>query len=117
MKILRPGKPVFASFKRVSGIVALMLISQQAIALAILLGEPANGGKILEARCTACHVSMFGDDGSKIYTRDDHQIKTVEGLMNQVSMCNERTQNGELNADQLDDITAHLNETFYKYDD
>ena len=107
----------FVNVKCALVILALMLVGQQAAALAILLGEPANGGKILEQRCTACHVKMFGDDGSSVYTRDDHKIKTIEGLTGQVSICNVQTQNGELNADQLDDITAYLNEMFYKYDD
>ena len=94
-----------------------VLISQQAMALATLLGDPEQGGEVLNARCTACHVNMFGGDGSSIYTREDHNVKTVEGLMQQVQICNANTQNGELSAEQEDDITAYLNETFYKYDD
>lgn len=100
-----------------TSVVAGLLISQQAIALATLLGDPEQGGKALDERCSACHVNMFGGDGSSIYTREDRRVKTIEGLMSQVQMCNANTQNGELSADQEDDITAHLNETFYKYDD
>ena len=100
-----------------ASVVAGLFISQQAMALATLLGDPEQGGKVLDERCSACHVNMFGGDGSSIYTREDHRVKTVEGLMSQVQMCNANTQNGELTADQEDDITAHLNETFYKYDD
>jgi len=100
-----------------ASMVAGLLISQQAMALATLLGDAEQGGKTLDERCSACHVNMFGGDGSEIYTRADHRIKTVEGLMSQVQNCNANTQNGELSADQEDDITAYLNETFYKYED
>lgn len=97
--------------------VAVLMISQQGMALATLLGDPEQGGEVLNERCSACHVNMFGGDGSSIYTREDHRVKTIEGLMSQVQICNANTQNGELSTDQEDDITAYLNETFYKYDD
>lgn len=99
------------------GIVLSGLLMQQALALAVLLGDAENGGKVLDEKCSACHVNMFGNDGSEIYTREDHKIKTVEGLMQQVQFCNENTQNGEMSEDTMDDITSYLNETFYQYDD
>lgn len=103
-------------FRKISGLAVLMLLSQHASGLAILLGDPENGGQLLADRCTACHVSMFGGDGSAIYTRPEH-IQSVEGLMKRVEICNDNTQNGELNADQLNDITAYLNETYYLFED
>lgn len=109
-------KPVKAA-SIIFGIGLNVLLVQQASALAVLLGDPENGGKVLAERCSGCHVNMFGNDGSEIYTREDHKIKTVEGLMQQVQFCNENTQNGELSEDAMDDITAHLNETFYQYED
>ena len=96
---------------------ALMLLaSQPAQALAVLLGDPENGNKLESERCSACHVRMFGGDGSGIYTRPE-RVGSIEGLMKRVELCNINTQNGELSADQLDDITAHLNETYYLFDD
>ena len=117
MNIPHTNRPLRAALKFTLGVCTALLLSQQASALATLLGEAENGGKVLDERCTACHVKMFGGDGSAIYTREDHRVKTVEGLMAQVEMCNVNTQNGELNADQVDDITAYLNETFYRYED
>lgn len=93
------------------------LVIQQASALAILLGDAEKGGKVLNEKCSACHVDMFGGDGSEIYKREDHKIKTVEGLMQQVELCNTNALKGELDAEALDDITSHLNETYYQYDD
>ena len=94
-----------------------IIVAQQANALAILLGDAENGGAVLEEKCTACHINMFGGDGSSVYTREDSKVKTVEGLMQMVEACNVRTQNGELSEEILDDLTAHLNEAFYHYDD
>lgn len=117
MKINNPANSVPTVLKFTLGACMALLLSQQASALATLLGDAENGGKVLDERCTACHVNMFGGDGSAIYTREDHSVKTVEGLMARVEVCNVNTQNGELNVDQLDDITAYLNETFYLYED
>ncbi len=117
MKTKYPQTRILAAFIPVISLCSVLLFGQQAMALATLLGDADNGGKLLDARCTACHVNMFGDDGSAIYTREDHKIKTVEGLMARVEVCNVNTQNSELNADQMDDITAYLNETFYKFED
>lgn len=97
--------------------ILVSLFSNQANALATLFGDVQNGNTLNDQRCSACHQNMFGGDGSKIFTRQDHQIKTVEGLMKRVQVCNDNTQNGELNQSQLDDITIYLNETFYKFED
>lgn len=110
MKPLKAASIIF-------GITLNILLVQQAVALAVLLGDAENGGKVLDEKCSGCHVNMYGNDGSEIYTREDHKIKTVEGLMQQVQFCNENTQNGALSEDTVDDITAYLNETFYQYDD
>jgi mono/diheme cytochrome c family protein len=117
MKTSNSANSVLATMIFMLGALVALLLSQPASALATLLGDAGNGGKELNDRCTACHVNMFGGDGSAIYTREDHSVQTVEGLMARVEACNVNTQSGELNADQLDDITAYLNETFYKYED
>ncbi|MEE9448065.1 MAG: hypothetical protein V3V09_08900 [Arenicellales bacterium] len=108
-------------FKKAVSVAAMLamtaLVPQSSMALALLLGDAENGEKVLASNCSGCHKNMFGGDGSKIYTRADHKIKTLEGLMQQVDLCNVNTQNGALSADELDDITAHLNEGFYLFDD
>lgn len=106
-----------AGLKIAMGLCAGLIFGQQALALATLLGDPEQGGVVLDANCSGCHVGMYGGDGSEIYTRPDHRVQTVEGLMQQVEICNVNALKGALSADQLDDITAHLNETYYKYDD
>lgn len=107
-------------FRLLTGL-SISLVSAQSVlaqsSLASVVGDAAKGGVVLDARCTACHVQMFGGDGSRVYTRTDRKVKSIEGLMRRVEQCNAATQNGELNADQMSDITAYLNESMYKFDD
>lgn len=103
-------------------VVLLTLISgfgftTSALALAILLGDVEQGEKVHLDNCTRCHIAQFGDDGNKIYTREDHKIKTIEGLMQQVQFCNANPLQGALSEENMDDITAYLNEKFYLFDD
>src|ERR1051325_8373423 len=47
-------------------------------------GDPAAGKALVEKNCVSCHASMVGGDGSKIYTRPDHKVKTASALLAQV---------------------------------
>ncbi len=105
------------NFLTIVGLVLGLCAAPTALALAVLLGDAEKGGDVVTARCSGCHVGMFGGDGSEIYTRPNRGVKTIEGLMQRVDICNTNTQNGELNQDQLDDITAFLNETYYLFED
>lgn len=81
---------------------------------ALLPGDVANGGKLYQAKCQACHVSLAGGDGSKLHTRENRKVKTVEGLIGQVKACNSQLDAG-LNATQINDIVAFLNERYYRF--
>lgn len=51
-------------------------------------GSDPKVGQTLESKhCTACHSSMKGGDGSKIYSRADHKMKTPAQLAAQISRC------------------------------
>ena len=54
-------------------------------------------------------------DGTKLYTRVDRRVQTVEGLMGMVTFCNEQARTG-LNEFELDDIVAYLKESFNKFE-
>ncbi|HJL56017.1 MAG TPA: cytochrome c [Arenicellales bacterium] len=84
-------------------------------AAALLLGEAEDGKPLHDNFCSACHVNMFGGDGSSIYTRDTRRVQSIEGLMGQVAFCNQQTSAG-LNEHEVDDIIAYLNETFYGFE-
>lgn len=90
------------------------LLLQAAHADALLPGDSAKGKKLVESKCAACHAQMFGGDSSKIFTRQNRRVKSVEGLVGQVQACNEQL-NANLSRDDINDIVIHLNETYYKF--
>jgi hypothetical protein len=75
---------------------------------ALLPGNAAAGKKVHAANCVGCH-----DD--KVYTRKPRRVNSVGGLIGQVQFCNQQLQKG-LSKDQLNDLVAYLNETYYKFE-
>ncbi len=101
-----------------SALVSIMgaMLIMPAFGLALLLGDAENGEEIHTSQCAGCHAGRFADEGNEIYTRENRNVKTVEGLMRQVELCNANTQNGTLSAPEVDDIVVYLNEAFYRFD-
>lgn len=85
----------------------MLLVPTDAAIAALLPGDAANGKQLHDSRCLGCH------DG-RVYARPDRRVKTVEGLMGQVRMCNQQL-NANLSREQLNDIVRYLNETFYRF--
>ncbi|MEK7816365.1 MAG: cytochrome c [Pseudomonadota bacterium] len=85
---------------------ALLAVTGTAQA-ALLPGDAASGKRLHDRQCVACH-------DSRAYTRAERRVKSVEGLMGRVRMCNQQL-NANLSRDQLNDIVRYLNETFYKF--
>ncbi len=62
---------------------------------------------LVQGHCAKCH-------DSRVFTRPDHKIRSLEALKNQVERC-------ELNASvdwpqqDFDDVVAYLDATFYKF--
>ena len=82
--------------------------------LYLLPGDPENGQALHQARCTVCHETQFGGDGSGIYERSPRRVQSIEGLMKQVAFCNRQTRAG-FNEHEVEDIVAYLNEVFYRF--
>ncbi len=80
-----------------------------------LLGDADNGEQIHQAQCAACHANNFDGDESRIYTRDDRRVKTVEGMMGQVEFCNNQLKTN-LADDEINDIVKYLNDKYYKFE-
>jgi mono/diheme cytochrome c family protein len=83
---------------------------------AMLLGDANAGKQLVKQHCMACHVAQFGGDGSKIYTRKDHKVKSTEGLLAQVERCNQNV-GTHFNEKQINDIVKYLNDTYYKFEE
>lgn len=77
-------------------------------------GDPKAGKALHDKSCVSCHVSMFGGDGSEIYTRPDRKTKSAEQLAARISGCNANTGAGWFPEDELH-VGAWLNQQFYKF--
>lgn len=77
-------------------------------------GDAAKGKALADKQCKACHVSLFGGDGSGVYTRADHKVKNPNQLSARISGCNTNTGAGWFPEDELN-VAAHLNKTYYNF--
>jgi len=74
-----------------------------------------KAGKVLHDKsCIGCHASMFGGDGSKIYTRPDHKVKNKKQLAAQISACNANVGAGWFPEEEAH-VAAYLNQQYYKF--
>lgn len=90
----------------VLGILAAYMVTPTVHALTA--GEAESGEKLHKKHCTACH-------DTKVYTREQRSIKSIEGLTGRVKLCNQQI-GLKLQKSELDDIIAYLNKAFYKFD-
>ena len=75
----------------------------------------ANGKKIDEQKCYACHAKKSGfGNGDMIYTRSDSKVKNIQNLKSMVAMCNTELRLDLFPEDEAD-VTAFLNKQFYKF--
>jgi mono/diheme cytochrome c family protein len=92
------------------GLALALLISQHAYAA----GDVKRGKTLHDENCISCHANAYGGDGSGIYTRADRKIDSYEALQNQVMRC--KTALGvSWPEDQIADVVAYLNTSFYKF--
>jgi cytochrome c553 len=76
--------------------------------------DPMKGRPLAEKSCVACHSSKFGGDGTKIYTRPDHRVRSADQLMRQVTVCSQAA-NTDWSKQDIANVAAYLNKTFYKF--
>lgn len=70
-------------------------------------GDIANGKKLYEGNCLGCH-------DTRIHTRPNRIVHTYIDLVNRVKFCDNAAKTG-FNEKQLDDVTEHLNDAYYKF--
>jgi cytochrome c len=92
-----------------------LLLASGAHAAPFAKGDPKTGKDLHDKACISCHVSMFGGDGSKIYTRTDRKTKTASQLAARISGCNANTGAGWFPEDEAH-VAAYLNQQYYKFD-
>lgn len=87
-----------------------------------LIGAPvlaapdlANGKAIDQQKCYACHAKKSGfGNGDMIYTRSDSKVKSLTNLKKMVALCNTELRLDLFPEDEAD-VTAFLNQQFYKF--
>ena len=76
----------------------------------------AETGKALfeKNKCSSCHISTYGGDGSKMFTRADRKIKSAPSLLTQITRCSANLNLSLFDEDE-ENIAAYLNMSYYKF--
>jgi hypothetical protein len=77
-------------------------------------GDPKQGRKLLEEKCTACHVAHFGGDGSGVFTRSPRRVSSAASLLAWVQRCNAGNKL-DLGPEAEESLAARLNEAYYRF--
>lgn len=93
---------------------ATAMLSSAAHAAPFAKGDPKTGKTLHDKSCTSCHVSMYGGDGSKMYTRADRKTKTAAQLAARISGCNANSGAGWFPEDEAH-VAAYLNQQYYQF--
>ena len=92
----------------------LLAASSASIADPFPAGDPKIGKTLANKHCVACHVSMFGGDGSAMYTRPDRKVKSSQKLLGQVRACNTNVGANWFPEEEIH-VAAYLNQAYYKF--
>ncbi len=70
-------------------------------------GDGAEGKRLHDANCVSCHAVS-------VYTRQDHKVRSLDGLKQQVENCTHMAQK-EFSSAERQDIVKYLNDQFYRF--
>ena len=92
------------------------LLSAAALAAAPFAQGDAKAGKALydKAQCAGCHTARLGGDGSAMYTRPEHKVKSAGALLKQVKLCAAQV-GAQWFPDEEEHVAAYLNQQYYKF--
>ena len=76
--------------------------------------NPKAGHEHHEKACVACHVRLYGGDGSKMYTRDASLMSTKLDILQRVATCNSQVKAGWFPEEEAE-VAAYLNQQFYRF--
>lgn len=91
---------------------ALLFIATHAYADPFAKGDPKMGKTLSDKSCNTCHISMYGGDGSKIYTRPERKVTNAQQLLARVRGCNVNVGANWFPEDEMH-VAAYLNQTYY----
>ena len=78
-----------------------------AVASGAQAADPNEGKVLVDKNCYSCH-------GNEVYTRNERKVTTPDGLKKQVQRC-ELALGLRWFDDQIENATAYLNDSFYKF--
>lgn len=76
--------------------------------------DPKVGKVAHDKMCIACHARLYGEDGSKMYTREGRLLMTKLDILQRVAACNSQTHTGWF-PDEEADVAAYLNQHYYHF--
>ena len=76
--------------------------------------DPGSAKPLHEKSCVACHVRMYGGDGSKMYTRDGRLLSSRLDILQRVASCNAMVSSGWF-PDEEAAVAAWLNQNYYHF--
>ena len=74
----------------------------------------ASAKPLHEKSCVACHVRMYGGDGSKMYTRDGRLLNSRLDVLQRVASCNAQVSSGWF-PEEEGAVAAWLNQNYYHF--
>ena len=93
----------------------LLLMAGTAQAAPFESGNFEAGKKLFEqSHCNRCHIEMKGGDGSEIFTRPDHKVRSPSQLIKQINFCGGNA-GVDLSAQDEQNLGAYLNKLYYKF--
>jgi len=96
-------------------LIAAMTLAGSALAAPFPKGDPKTGKTLFDkAKCDACHASMMSGDGSKLFTRPEHKIKSADALLKQIQFCTSQL-GVQWFPDEEEHVAAYLNQQYYKF--
>lgn len=103
--------------KTLTALVASSLISLPALASDPWgSADPKVGKEHHDKACIACHVRLYGGDGSKMYTRDGRLLSTKLDVLQRVATCNSQVKAGWFPEEEAE-VAAYLNQKYYQFKD
>lgn len=109
--------------KRTAAVAAVLglMVSVSAVRAAETLPPEFAGADLVkgqkfytELKCAACHAERMMGSTSAIYTRSDRKVHNPKQLLAFTQMCVTQL-NHDLFPEEVKDIAAYLNQTYYKF--
>ncbi len=83
--------------------------------------DPFHGANVVQGqkfytdlKCAACHAERMMGQASAMYTRADRKVHNPKQLLAFTQMCVTQL-NHDLFPEEVKDIAAYLNQTYYKF--